>query len=91
MFLINICLSILKKINYCQKILRFHPSHEDHWMCMFVPFQQILEERAGQYQNYLMSLNRMSIFASHGDISEITVFSQVSEGSVDIFLEIIPP
>ena len=38
----------------------------------------------------IMSLNMMSILASQGDINKITVFSQVSEGGVDIFLEIIP-
>ena len=59
-------------------------------MRMLVPPQKIHEEGAGRCQDYLVSLNLLTILTGKGDINKVVVFSQVLTRSYNIFPEVVP-
>ena len=89
-FLKDICLPTVEKIQNCQESIKLHSSHVDYWMMMLVSAEQLQEEWAERSQDHLVSLNLLAIFTDQSHIFKVFVLPQIFKRTFDIFLEVIP-
>ena len=81
---------MIEEIQHGHQVFRCNTSHVYERMRMFVPLQNVLEERTRDSKNHLVSLHLLTILTGQSHISEVIVFSQVSKSTFDVFLEVVP-
>ena len=59
-------------------------------MWMFFLGKQSLKEGTGGSQDHLVRLHLLTIIANQSHISKVIIFSEVSKGTLDVVLKVVP-